>query len=146
MGCRRECEKDLPLHRGAVGSVVAAPALLVLEVDGAVLMESVGVARRQNSTGPHVALGAVFAGEEQALVEDRELIAGPYAAREVHVPREDLREIVGQLRVLTQCLDCLVERGGHNAGDPRALSVQRGLVSGCHVAVAFTPNRIVLEG
>jgi hypothetical protein len=87
--------QELALDGRAVGPVVGAATARRLEVDRAELLVVGRVARREDLAGARVGFAAFLVHGEEALVEDRELVAAVDAAGEVG-PGEDLGEVLGE--------------------------------------------------
>jgi hypothetical protein len=138
--------QELAFDRRAIGAVVAAAALVPLEVDGPVLAAAVGVAGRQDAARTHVDLVlAGFSGDVEALVDEREGVTGLDSAREVHVPGEDAGEVVGELGTLAEGFDRLVEAGADQPGQARLAALEAGLVAGGSPAALGPLEAVALE-
>ena len=140
--------QELAADRGSVGPVVAAAALLGLVVEGHVVVLGVGVAGGQDAARVHVGevVGLGLVAHVHALVEHGELVAAPDRAGEVEIPGEDLGEVVGQLGLLAQLLDGVVEAAAHHAGHPRGLAHEVRLVAARDELPALVAQHVALEG
>jgi hypothetical protein len=85
-------------------------------------------------------------GVVEALVEHPELVARLNRAREIHVPGEDVGEVVGELRPLAQVAHRSVQARRHDPGDARHPERQLGLLVAHDILAALEREVNALGG